>query len=91
MADNPFLERQPTATRVVAPSDPAERQRFWIERGNRILWGQEPNSKGEWPTPRYDLEWACSNGSYFLRQRQAEPASARDQIDRKRLASGDFD
>ena len=55
--------------RVVAPSDPAERRRFWIERGNRILWGQEATSKGDFLPPRHDLEWAWANGSYFIQPR----------------------
>jgi hypothetical protein len=56
-------------SRIAAPSDPAERQRFWIERGNRILWGQEPTSKGEFLPPRTDLEWVCRNGSYAIERR----------------------
>lgn len=55
--------------RVVAPSDPIERQRFWIERGNRILWGQEPTSKGDFLRPRTDLHWVIRNGSYSIEPR----------------------
>ena len=53
-----------------APSDPAERQRYWIERGNRILWGQEPTSKGDYLHPRTDLEWVFRNGSYSIEVRK---------------------
>ena len=42
------LAKSNVPERVIAPSDEQERTRFWIERGNRILWGQEPTSKGEW-------------------------------------------
>lgn len=46
-----------------------QRQAHWIARGNRVLWGQEPTTKGEMLEPRYDLEWRCANGSYFLASR----------------------
>lgn len=68
MAANPLLSGQ--TARPLTPSDPAERQRFWIERGNRILWGQEPTSKGDFLHPRTDLQWACVNGSYFIEPRR---------------------
>lgn len=55
---------------VVAPSDQTERQRFWIDRGNRILWGQEETKKYGYLQPRHDLEWACINGSYFIQSRR---------------------
>ena len=57
-------------TRPLAPKDQAERQRFWIERGNRILWGEEATSKGDFLTPRRDLEWVCRNGSYAIEPRR---------------------
>jgi hypothetical protein len=56
--------------RVVPPSGATERRRFWIERGNRVLWGREPTSKGEFLPPRTDLQWACANGSYFIEPRR---------------------
>ena len=62
---------------VIAPQDKEGRTRFWIERGNRILWGLEPTSKGEWLTPRHDLEWVCWNGSYSIEPRQQHRIEAR--------------
>lgn len=60
------------APRLSPPKDKAERRRFWIERGNRLLWGQEEATKGSPLTPRYDLEWACDeHGAYWLKQRAA--------------------
>jgi hypothetical protein len=56
--------------RIVPPTNEAERIRFWIERGNRILWGQEPTSKGDFLKPRADLQWACVNGNYFIEPRR---------------------
>jgi hypothetical protein len=56
--------------RMVAPTDKAERQRFWIDRGNRILWGQEPTAKGDYLPVRPDLHWTCINGNYFIEPRQ---------------------
>jgi hypothetical protein len=53
------------------PSKPAKKTtQEWIERGNRILWGEEPTSKGEWLPPRRDLQWACVNGNYFIEPRK---------------------
>jgi hypothetical protein len=69
MSTNP-LKNLEAHSRTVAPPDPQERQRFWIERGNRILWGQEPTSKGEWLTPRLDLEWFWNNGAYMVGPRR---------------------
>lgn len=51
---------------IIAPDDEDERRRFWIERGNRILWGQELPTKGGRVPPRLELEWACDNGHYSL-------------------------
>jgi hypothetical protein len=59
-----------TQNRIVPPSDEKERQRFWIDRGNRILWGQEPTSKGDYLSPRTDLEWVCRDGSYSIEPRR---------------------
>lgn len=56
--------------RIVPPTNEAERIRFWIDRGNRILWGQEPTSKGDFLQPRTDLQWACVNGNYFIEPRR---------------------
>jgi hypothetical protein len=63
------------AAKIVPPSDPQERVRFWIERGNRILWGLEPTSKGDTLTPRYDLHWVCRHGHYAIEKR--DPISAK--------------
>lgn len=62
--------------RVFAPQDKEERIRFWIDRGNRILWGQEPTSKGEWLEPKPHLHWVCINGDYRIEERRfsSEPA-----------------
>lgn len=69
------LARGEVGSRIIAPSDPAERRRFWIERGNRILWGQEPMTgkkyAGQYLAPRTDLEWVYSNGSYSIQKRGA--------------------
>jgi hypothetical protein len=62
------------------PNDPKERIRFWIERGNRILWGEEATSKGDYLTPRRDLEWAWNNGSYFLQPRFSVARSGEEII-----------
>jgi hypothetical protein len=56
--------------RIIAPVEPKERERFWIDRGNRVLWGQEPTSKGDFLPSRTDLQWACANGSYFIEPRR---------------------
>ena len=52
-----------------APSGKAERERFWIERGNRILWGQEPTGKGDYLYPRPELHWVCRSGNYSIEAR----------------------
>lgn len=46
--------------RIVAPKEKAERERFWIDRGNCVLL-----SEG-----RSDLEWICVNGHYSIVPRQ---------------------
>jgi hypothetical protein len=69
MSTNP-LKAKSKEIAVLAPSDEKERQRFWIERGNRILWGQEPTRKGDFLHPRTDLQWACVNGNYFIEPRR---------------------
>jgi hypothetical protein len=59
-----------TTNRLAKAENPTKRtQQEWIERGNRILWGQEPTSKGEFLPPRTDLEWVCRNGSYAIERR----------------------
>jgi hypothetical protein len=63
---NPLALVDDKGSRQLAPKDKAERQRFWIERGNRILWGQEPTQKGDYLPPRLDLEWRCVDGNYFI-------------------------
>ena len=69
---NPLMEAN--VARPLVPSDPEERRRFWIERGNAYLWGDAPATEkgfaGQYiDTPRRDLEWAWSNGSYFIQPR----------------------
>lgn len=63
---NPLLDAKPNQTRIVAPTDPDERRKFWIERGNRILWGIEPTSKGDYLPAQHHLEWRCKDGHYFI-------------------------
>jgi hypothetical protein len=46
--------------RVIAPENEAERQRFWVERGNQHL-----RELG-----RINLEWVCRNGNYSIEQRR---------------------
>lgn len=45
--------------RMHPPSDPAERQRFWIERGNHLLAKEG----------RGHLQWVCLNGYYKIEPR----------------------
>lgn len=70
MSDNPFIGGRGKGgggDRIIPPSDPVERQRFWIERGNRVLWGQEPTVKdGVYLKPRRELEWRCQDGHYYI-------------------------
>lgn len=53
------LARSENAERITAPTDPAERIRFWIERGNAKLA----------EIGRFDVQWAWNNGSYYLEPR----------------------
>lgn len=55
---------------LAVPSDPKERERFWIERGNRLLWGYEPLSNGKYLN-RTDLQWAAKDGHYWIEPRKA--------------------
>lgn len=69
MSDNRLTGANSNRPIVKAPADcdtPEKRQKWWVQRGNRILWGQEPNAKGEYQQPRPDLEWRCENGSYYI-------------------------
>ena len=59
---NPVIGPPPGSTKQ-------EREAYWVARGNRLLWGQELSTKGEALEPRYDLEWRCVNGNYFLANR----------------------
>jgi hypothetical protein len=52
------------------PDDKAERQKFWIERGNRILWGREATSKGDFLEPKPHLHWVCVKDSYSIEPRR---------------------
>jgi hypothetical protein len=49
----------PSADRITAPKDEAERQRFWIDRGNALLAEQG----------RDTLHWVCLNGFYKIEPR----------------------
>lgn len=41
-------------------------QQAWIDRGNRLLWGEEPDRSGAFMEPQRHLEWRCENGNYFI-------------------------
>lgn len=64
---------------VVNQKQPKRTVQEWIERGNRILWGQEPMAgkkyEGQYLAPRFDLEWVWANGSYSI-QRREQPATS---------------
>lgn len=60
-----MADRLNKSNAIQVPSDPAERQRFWINRGNRILWGQEATSKGDYLN-RPEYEWASKDGHYYI-------------------------
>lgn len=70
MPTNPLMERQ---MGLAVPTEQRERVRFWIERGNRVLWGEEPTKRGEYLEPRRDLEWVWRNGSYLIQPRFMAP------------------
>ena len=55
--------------RIIAPKDKDERRQFWIDRGNRILWGQEPTSKGDYLEPKTHLHWVCVDDHYWIEER----------------------
>lgn len=55
-----------TKARIIPPSDRAERERFWIERGNNLLRNGGMSAKGEWLAPRPGLEWRCKDRHYFI-------------------------
>lgn len=79
MSGNPLkIRRGDESDSPLVPSDQMERVRHWIDRGNRILWGQEPTSKGEWLTPRLNMEWVWRNGSYSIEERQPRRAQIAD-------------
>lgn len=42
-----------------SPEQKAERQRFWIERGNAALM----------EAGQHHLHWVCVNGNYFIEER----------------------
>jgi len=72
MSTNPITSRRAETGSTVGPplgSTKQEREAYWVARGNRLLWGQELTTKGEALEPRYDLEWRCVNGNYFLASR----------------------
>lgn len=60
---------KPSEDRLVVPSDREDRIRFWIDKGNRQLWGLEPTSKGEWLPPQTHLHWVWRNGDYSIEHR----------------------
>ena len=67
MPTNPLKLRR---SETDVPEDRDDRKRFWIERGNRILWGEEPTSKGDFLEPQRRLHWVCSkDGHYSIESR----------------------
>lgn len=46
----------PDMPRGDSPDDKAARERYWIERGNRLLAEAR----------KYDLHWVCINGIYWI-------------------------
>lgn len=56
---NQLMKMPEGKERIVPPSDPAERIKFWIERGNRLLT----------EAGRTDLEWVWRNGSYSIEEK----------------------
>lgn len=66
MTANPLAVVTAKATKNGSPTDKAERERYWIERGNRLLWGIEPTSRGDYLPPQRHLEWRCKDGHYFI-------------------------
>lgn len=72
MAANPILDRSPAQAKISPPSDlktVEERRRWWIARGNRVLWGEEPCKDGSYCEPRRDMEWRHDGNSYYLSPR----------------------
>lgn len=59
MTDNPIKQKAAQPKRSVQE---------WIDRGNRILWGQEPTSKGDYLN-RPELHWCHRDGHYFIERR----------------------
>lgn len=71
---NPFTSRaNDNGSRIGPPSGLPEKERrqWWVDRGNRVLWGQEPCKDGSFLTPRLDMEWGCDDsGSYYMTSRR---------------------
>jgi hypothetical protein len=67
MTANPLKARfdghsdRPIAPKGDSEADKAARIRFWIDRGNALLW----------EAARHDVEWVWRNGSYSIEPRQA--------------------
>ena len=60
--------------RVTPPSDLTkveQRRQWWIDRGNRILWGEEACKDGSYCTPRRDMEWRHDGTGYYIADRTA--------------------
>lgn len=73
MTTNRLTSANTNQPRVVAPAglSEEERRQWWVARGNRVLWGQEPCKDGSFLTPRLDMEWGCDDsGSYYITTRR---------------------
>jgi len=52
-----------TTNRLARSEAPTKRSaKEWADRGNRVLRGEEPNTKGEYEVPRYDVRWSVRDG-----------------------------
>ena len=59
MNANPLRSGAQIGERIIPPSDPTERVRFWLERGDQKLAEAGITH----------LHWQWANGHYFLRER----------------------
>jgi hypothetical protein len=57
----------------------------WCDRGNALLAGTEPTTKGEYPKPRTDVEWKVWDGRVTIGWRKTAFAMNREDFARKPL------
>jgi hypothetical protein len=67
---NRLAVRAESDSSLSPPKDEAERRKFWIDRGNRIVWGLEPTKKYGLLPPQTHLHWVCVNGNYSIEPRR---------------------